>query len=63
MAHIRQSRPDTGRGFQVKALKIVEVFPPSLGSGILNRLLLEFRVSGVRLGVSGLAFSVFQGFE
>ena len=27
MAHIRQSRPDSGRGFQVKVLKTVEVFP------------------------------------
>jgi len=33
MAHIRQSRPDSGCGFQVKVLKTFQVFPSSLGSG------------------------------
>jgi hypothetical protein len=32
MAHIRQSRPDSGLGFQVKVLKIFQVVPSSLGS-------------------------------
>ena len=33
MAHIRQSRPDSGLGFQANALKTVEGVPFSLGSG------------------------------
>ena len=33
MAHIRQSRPDSGLGFQVKALEPFPVVPSSLGSG------------------------------
>ena len=35
MAHIRQSRPDSGLGFrfQVKVLKTFQVSPPSIGSG------------------------------
>jgi len=33
MAHIRQSRPDSGPGVQVKALDTVQVFPSSLDSG------------------------------
>jgi len=33
MAHIRQSRPDSGLGFRVKVLKIFQVVPSSLGSG------------------------------
>jgi len=33
MAHIRQSRPDSGRGFQVKGLKTFLGVPSSLGSG------------------------------
>jgi len=33
MAHIRQSRPDCGLGFQVKAPKTLQVVPSSLGSG------------------------------
>ena len=33
MAHIRQCRPDSGLGFQVKVFKIFEVVPSSLGSG------------------------------
>jgi len=31
MAHVRQSRPDSGIGFQVKVLK---TFPSSLGRGL-----------------------------
>ena len=33
MAHVRQSRPDYGLGFQVKVLKTRQVVPSSLGSG------------------------------
>ena len=33
MAHIRQSGPDSGLGFQVKVLKMFLVVPSSLGSG------------------------------
>ena len=33
MAHIRQSRPDYGLGFQVEVLKTVEVVSFPLGSG------------------------------
>ena len=32
MAHIRQSRPDSGLGFQVHVLTLFEVVPSSLGS-------------------------------
>ena len=33
MEHIRQSRPDSGPGFQVNVLETYEVVPSSLGSG------------------------------
>ena len=33
MAHEAQSRPDSGLGFQVKALATFHVVPPSLRSG------------------------------
>ena len=33
VAHIRQSRPDSGLGFQVKGSKPLYVAPSSLGSG------------------------------
>ena len=33
MAHVTQSRPDFGLGFQVKILNPFEVIPSSLGSG------------------------------
>jgi len=33
-AYIRQSRPDSGRGFQAKALKPYEDVPSSLGNGV-----------------------------
>ena len=33
MAHIRQSRPDHGLGFEVDVLTAFQVFPFSLGSG------------------------------
>ena len=34
MAHTRQSRPDSGPGFQVKFLKRFQVVPFSLGGGV-----------------------------
>ena len=34
MAHISQSRPDSGLGFQVKVLKPFQVVASSLGSGL-----------------------------
>ena len=34
MAHTRQSRPDSGRGFQVIVLETVQVLPFFLGSGV-----------------------------
>ena len=34
MAHIRQSRPDSGLGFQVKVLKACYVVPSWLGRGV-----------------------------
>ena len=33
MAHIRQPRPDSGLGFQVKVLKLFNVVPSEGGSG------------------------------
>ena len=33
MAHIRQSRPDSGLGFHVKARTTFQLVPSSLGSG------------------------------
>ena len=33
MTHIRQSKPDSGLGFQVKVLKPFEGVPSSLGNG------------------------------
>jgi len=33
MAHMRQSRPDSGLGFQVKVLRTIQVVAASLGSG------------------------------
>ena len=33
MAHVRQSRPDSGLGFQVKILKMVSMVPYSFASG------------------------------
>ena len=32
MAHVRQSRPDSGLGFQVKVPKTFQVVPSSLGA-------------------------------
>ena len=34
MAHIRNSRPDSGLGSEVKVLKASEVLPSLLGSGV-----------------------------
>jgi len=37
VAHIRQSKPDSGRGSQVKVLNTLKVVPSSLGSGLTKR--------------------------
>ena len=34
MAHVRQSRPDSGRGFRAEVLKTMEVVPSSPGRGM-----------------------------
>ena len=34
MAHVKQSKPDSGLGFHVKALAVVQGVPSSLGSGL-----------------------------
>ena len=36
MAHIRQSRPDSGLGFHVKVLQTFQVVPSSFGGGRLK---------------------------
>ena len=38
VAHIRQSRPDSGLGFQANILETFKVFPSLLGSGLPARL-------------------------
>ena len=38
-AHIRQSRPDVGLGYQVKAFKIFQSVPSSISSGAWQRVL------------------------
>ena len=38
MAHIRQSKPDSGLGYQVKLLILFQVVPSSLESGYRDRL-------------------------
>ena len=40
-AHLRQSRPDSGSGFQAKVLQTLEVVPSSLGRGQLELLLVQ----------------------
>ena len=37
MAHFRESRPDSGLGFQVTGIKTVHGVPSSLGSGEASR--------------------------
>ena len=39
MEHIRQSRPDSGLGFQVKVRKTFQVVPSSLGSGLKSDMI------------------------
>ena len=39
MAHIRQSRPDSGLGVQVKVLETFQIVPSSLRSGLGNDLM------------------------
>jgi len=36
MAHIRQPRPDSGLGFQVKVIRTFQIGPSLLGSGLLH---------------------------
>ena len=36
MAHIRHSRPDSGRDFQARDLKTFQVVPSSLGTGVVS---------------------------
>ena len=36
VAPIRQSRPDSGLGFQVRVLETISVVPSSLGNGSLK---------------------------
>jgi len=38
ICHIRQSRPDSGLGFQAKVLENFQVVPSSLGSGLPRTL-------------------------
>ena len=47
MAHIKQSRPDSGLVFKVEVLKTFQVDPSSLGSRRGNRV-------GARTGATGL---------
>jgi len=49
MAHIRQSRPDSGLGFNVKVLGTLQFFPFSLGSGSLSLPVLADGVVAVDL--------------
>jgi hypothetical protein len=41
MAHVKQSRPDSGLGLQVEVLTLFCVAPSLLGSGCLNTLVDE----------------------
>ena len=63
IAHIRQSRPDSGLGFRVKVLKTFEVVPSSLGSGRVREwlddqggVLPEDTVAAVAGGSDGTEF-------
>ena len=38
MAHVRQPKPDSGLGFQVKVLEIFEVVRSSLGNSVFITL-------------------------
>ena len=40
-AHVRQSRPDSGLGFQVKVFKLFQGVPSSLGSGGCSSLCVD----------------------
>ena len=42
MAHTRQSRPDSGHGFQVKVLELFQVVHSSLGIGTWRRRMSNF---------------------
>ena len=57
LAHIRQSRPDSGLGFQVTVLKTLQVVPASRKRELLSRVLaLEpagLKAWGLGFGVTG----------
>jgi hypothetical protein len=56
VAHIRQSTPDSGLGFQTKVCKTFQIGPISLGSGAI--------AEGFGLRVLGLWFHTgFQGLK
>ena len=59
MAHIRQSRPESGLGFQVNVLQLLQVVPSSLGSGCSD----AWPGGGQHSGVidSGLVCSLWEG--
>ena len=74
MAHVKQSRPDSGHGFQVKVLKIFQVVPSSLGIGPSVQPGLSIGVRDHGFGLWDLGFRVpgsgflvssfgFQGFR
>ena len=54
MAHVRQSRPDSGLGFQIKMLATFEIVPNSLGSGPHTAIASGFDVEGGEFRVQGL---------
>ena len=49
MAHIRQSRPDSGLGLLVQVLKSFQVVPSSLGSGSCARGTFALSLSFLRV--------------
>jgi len=65
MAHIRQAEPESGRGLQVKVLKIFKVVLSSLGSGTQTgswRATPDVQCTS-RTGTKGLLLSKVSGFE
>ena len=62
MGHIRQSRPDSGLGSQVKKLKTVLVVPSSLRSGDLRKrreVRRTVSLPGAGLAVEGLRCALY----
>ena len=58
-AHIRQSRPDSGLGFQVKVLKLVEAVPCSLGSGVMGQRAACYKILR-KAEIEGVCSSIFS---